>query len=185
MVILSALLILGIQLFNAAAVFGIRESIDPVIIDAAVFINSADMVAGMANPATRGNPEYWWVYATLFSTLLPSWFHLLVASGCFVRGSARLNQLIGQELPFGKEGESLLPHIQTKLAVLLALQRSFGLALATTVFFGGIWFVFFVLFPHILPRLLEMAIPLTESDWATGFVATIADMIGSLSGNLL
>ena len=178
--ILSVLMILAIQLFNAAAVLGVRESIDPAIIDAAVFLNPADLVAGMANPATQRNPEYWWIYATLFSTLLPSWLHLLVASGCFVRGSTRLNQLIGQELPLGKKGESLLPHIQTKLAVLLALQRSFGLALATTVFFGGLWLVFFVLFPHVIPRLLDIATPLAQSDWAARFVATITEMMGAL-----
>ena len=41
LVMLSAVMILGIQLFNAAAVFGVRESIDPAIIDAAVFLNPA------------------------------------------------------------------------------------------------------------------------------------------------
>lgn len=179
LVILSVVMILGIQLFNAAAVFGVRESVDQAIIDAAVFLKPANLVTGMANPATRGNPEYWWVYATLFSTLLPSWLHLLVASGCFVRGSTRLNQVIGNDLLRGKEGEPLLPTIHTKLAALLAAQRTFGLALATTVFIGGLWFVFFVLFPHILPRLLDLVIPLSGSDWATRFVNSIADIIGS------
>ena len=179
----SAVMIFGIQLFNASAMFGVRESIDPAIIDAAVFLNLADLLAGIANPATRGNPEYWWVYATLFSTLLPSWLHLLMASGCLVRGSTRLNQVIGQELPLGKEGEPLLPHHRSKLAGLLALQRTFGFALATTVFFAILWFVLFVLFPHILPRLLELVVPLVGKDWATLFVRNIVDVISSLLGS--
>ena len=179
LVVLSMVMVLGVQLFNAAAVFGISDATDPAIIDAAVSLYPADLVAGMANQATRGNPEYWWVYITLFSTLLPSWLHLLVASGCFVRGSKRLNKLITEELPLGKEGEPLLPHIETKLALLLAGQRTGGIALATMVFFGGLYIVFFVLPPHILPRLLDLAVPLAESDWATGFVETIAYIIGS------
>ena len=52
-------------------------------------------------------------------------------------------------------------------------------------FFGGLWFVFFVIFPHILPRLLEVAVPLAEIEWAKGFVGVIADMIGTQLGNLL
>ena len=80
----------------------------------------------------------------------------------------------------GKEGESLLPHIHTKLVLLLALQRTVGLALATLVFFGGLYIVFFVLPPHVLPRLLGFAVPLAESDWATRFVQSIADVFGSL-----
>lgn len=183
LVILSVVIILVVQLFNAAAVFGTRESTNPRIIDAAVFLIPADLVAGMANATTRGNPEYWWIYAVLFSTLLPSWFHLLVASGCFVRGWNRLNQLIGDDLLLGKEGESLLPHTKIRLAVLLALQRTFRIMLATIVFFGGLWFVFFVLFPHILPRLLDVAVPFSESDWATQFVGTITDRISTLSGS--
>lgn len=52
-------------------------------------------------------------------------------------------------------------------------------------FFGGLWFVFSVLFPHLLPRLLEIAVPLSGSDWATDFVNSVANGMGALRAHLL
>lgn len=174
LVLVSIAMVAGIQIFNALVVLGGGK----------IFLDPTDLLIGIANPITRGNVEYWWVYFTLFSTLIPSWLHLLVASGCLVRGSTRLNRLIGQDIPFGKEGESILPHTQTKLAVLLALQGTLGIALTTVVFFGGLYALFIVVPPQIIPQLFAIAVPIAEGDWATGFVNTVSLTLSSLFGIL-
>ena len=50
------------------------------------------MFAGLdRNP---GDPEYWWVWLMLFSTLIPSAINLCIAATSFMRGAPFLNEWI-------------------------------------------------------------------------------------------
>jgi len=163
-IVLSVLIIGSTQLFDAMINFGIIRDFSRG--NTFIIADPASIVAGIANPERRFDSEFWWVYFTLFSTLVPSCLNLLLAAGCFIRGFGWINQMIAQDLKEGVAGKPYLPTIQIKLASLLALQRILGLIFSLVVFFGTLWILLFALPPHVLPRLLEIAIPLAESDWA-------------------
>ena len=49
-----------------------------------------------------GDPEFWWVWMMLFSTLIPSLFNLVVGAAAFMRGLPFINRWILSRMPIGK-----------------------------------------------------------------------------------
>jgi hypothetical protein len=111
-----------------------------------------------ANP---GAPEYWWLYALLFSTMIPSLINLMIGGASFIRGVPGLPTLLLRFMPAGKA----VPSFDRQwLALVLTSQVFFGalLGIAAQAFLAVV-----VIF-HILPwfglELLDTARDVAEFD---------------------
>jgi hypothetical protein len=74
-------------------------------------------------------PKYWWVYALLFSTMIPSLINLMIGGASFVRGVPGLPALLLQFMPAGK---AVPPFERQWLALVLTSQVFLGAFLGIT-----------------------------------------------------
>jgi hypothetical protein len=87
---LAITMVIGVQAFDGLAVHGGGE---PVLrLDALL-----DGIAG--HPA---EPEYWWLYALLLSSMIPSLINLMIGGASLLRGLPGLPSLILRFMPVGK-----------------------------------------------------------------------------------
>lgn len=121
--LLAIVCALGIQAFDDLAIHGGAK---------ARVLPLGDLLLGMR--ARPGDPEYWWVYAMLLSTLIPSIVNLVLAGFCFLRGlpgasSSLLRFMPAEEAPadFDRIWIALLLTGQIMLGVLLGIAAQIGL----------------------------------------------------------
>jgi len=86
------------------------------------------------------DPKFWWIYATLFSTMLPSIANLFIAGFSFLRGLPQSRAFLlramrpGETMPAGRRfAAALILTLQSALAVLFALLAQAVLA------YGVLW----------------------------------------------
>ena len=80
-------MLVGVQAFDALAMYGGRKPVlllDPLIADIA------------AHP---GAPEYWWLYALLLATIIPSLVNLVIGGTSLVRGLPGVPSLLLRYIP--------------------------------------------------------------------------------------
>jgi hypothetical protein len=87
---LALTMVIGVQAFDALAQHGGGDATLPL--DA--------LFDGIAVHPT--DPKYWWVYALLLTTVLPSMVNLMIGGASLLRGLPGLPQLILRFLPIGK-----------------------------------------------------------------------------------
>jgi hypothetical protein len=132
---LAMAMVAGVQLFDDLAVYGGGERLLPPMGEFLDAIKS--------NP---GQPEYWWVYATLFSTMLPSLINLFIAGVSLARGVPGVaSWLLGKV----REGEAVPAYDRLLVAIVLSLQNVAGLVIALVA--QG--FLFWVIIWQGMPRL--------------------------------
>ena len=84
---LALTMVMGVQAFDALAVHGGGKPILPLD-------TLFDGVA--ANPTA---PEYWWLYALLLSTMIPSLVNLVIGGTSLVRGVPGVSSLLLRFMP--------------------------------------------------------------------------------------
>jgi hypothetical protein len=101
-----------------------------------------------------GSPEYWWAYALLLSTMIPSLLNLAIGGMALTRGIPWLARVLLQWIP---EGQAV-PEYKWQLAAIGLTTRMFagaGLGLAAQ------WVLAWGLIFHVMPALgldlLDMA----------------------------
>jgi len=170
LLLLLIIMLFAIQGFNAlAATQG-----------ASAFLVPKSVLTGMSNPDTRFNPEYWWIYFTLFSTMLPSFINLIVGVLCILRGIPWLNDWFGRLLPQGSETKAMLPTVRVGLAAALAGHLIVSVILAAAVLYGLFCLIFKILPPTVLPYMLSVAQHVVEHDWPRQGIFYIADLIRAI-----
>jgi hypothetical protein len=100
--LLALTMVIGVQAFDELAAHGGGEK-------AAVLPLNALGIA--KNPAA---PEYWWAYALLLSTMIPSLVNLAIAGMAFTRGIPWLARLLLQWIP----AERAVPEYKRQLAAI-------------------------------------------------------------------
>jgi hypothetical protein len=142
-IVFSAIvMIAGIQIFDVLAVIGGGKPILPLV----------PLFNGIA--LNSGAPEYWWVYALLLSTMIPSLINLTIGGLSLTRGipwlSAHLHHLL-------HSNANISEFYRAQIAGLLASQIVVGVALGIAAQSA----LAFVLFRYAMPffgvGLLEMA----------------------------
>jgi hypothetical protein len=125
---LAAAMMLGVQLFDLMAVSGGGKPALPL---APLFDGISD------NPA---DPEFWWIYFLLVSTMFPSFANLAIGATSLVRGWPGVHARLLEQLKPGR-------HIAFPDRVLIALGLTAQWALGTILgpaaqllLFGGIIF---------------------------------------------
>jgi hypothetical protein len=112
--LLAIAMVVGVQAFDTVAVHAGGTPVLPL----------GPLLAGLAEHPKA--PEYWWVYALLLSTVLPSLFNLVIGGTALVRGVPGVGPLLLQNMPEGAEVPSF---DRTWMSVLLTLQVFVGAAL--------------------------------------------------------
>lgn len=134
LVILSVALLLVVQAFNLS----VQAQGGDVVFD------PRPVLRDLASPQTRWEPEYWWIYATVFSTLLPSLVNLFVGSLSLLRGIGPLRAYIARQLEVDRR---LIRLERVRLSLLIALQFPLALAMACAMLAGFLALVWWLWFP--------------------------------------
>jgi hypothetical protein len=141
-VALTLAMVIGVQFFDAAGVHGGGKAILPLD---ALFNGIA------ANPWA---PEYWWLYALLLSTMVPSLVNLVIGGTSLVRGLPGVPSLLLRYIP---ERGGVLKWDRHWIATVLTAQVAVGAALGIAAQIFLVW----VIIGHVMPffglELLDMA----------------------------
>ena len=139
---LALVMAIGVQTFDELAVHGGGKPVLPL--DA--------LFEGIAkNPAA---PEYWWAYALLLSSMIPSIINLAIGGMAFTRGIPWLARLLLQWIP---EGKAVPEYKRQPAAIGLTVQMFAGAGLGTAAQGLLAWGLIFHLMPSIGLDLLDMA----------------------------
>jgi hypothetical protein len=140
--VLALIMVIGVQAFDELAVHGGGEPVLPL----------DDLFDGISeNPA---EPEYWWAYALLLSSMIPSLINLAIGGMAFTRGIPWLGRLLLQWIP---EGKAVPEYKRQPAAIGLTIQMFAGAGLGIAAQALLAWGLIFHLMPSIGLDLLEMA----------------------------
>ncbi|MGH6834980.1 MAG: hypothetical protein ACREC9_05395, partial [Methylocella sp.] len=149
--LLALVMVIGVQAFDELAVHGGGEKAAVLPLDA--------LFDGIAkNP---GAPEYWWAYALLLSTMIPSLVNLAISGMALSRGIPGLGRLLLRWIPEGRE----VPDYRRPLAALVLTGQMFSgafLGIAAQAFLA--WGLIFHVMPWIGLDLLDMARAVAKFD---------------------
>jgi len=140
--VLALTMVVGVQAFDALAVHGGGKPVLPL----------APLFDGIvAHPSA---PEYWWIYALLLSTMIPSMVNLVIGGTSLVRGLPKLPSLLLRYFP---ERGGVLKWDRHWIATILTAQVAAGAALGIAAQVFLVW----VIIGHVRPlfglELLDMA----------------------------
>jgi hypothetical protein len=107
-------MVIGVQLFDNMAVRGGGKPVLPL----QAFFDGIS-----AHPTA---PEYWWVYALLFSTMIPSLVNLVIGGTALFRAAPGLPSLLLRNMP---TGQAVLAFDRAWVALVLTLQVAGGVIL--------------------------------------------------------
>jgi hypothetical protein len=140
--LLALTMVVGVQAFDELAIYGGGKPVLPL----------DTLFDGIAkNPA---EPEYWWVYALLLSSMIPSIINLAIGGMAFTRGIPWLARLLLQWIPEGKA----VPEYKRQLATIGLTTQMFagaGLGIAAQALLA--WGLIFHVMPWVGLDLLDMA----------------------------
>jgi hypothetical protein len=142
--LLALVIVIGVQAFDELTVHGGGKK--------AVVLPLKPLFDGIANnPAA---PEYWWAYALLLSTMIPSLVNLAISGMAFTRGIPWLARLLLRWIP---EGKAVPEYKRQPAAIGLTVQMfaGAGLGIAAQAFLA--WGLIFHVMPWIGLDLLDMA----------------------------
>jgi len=144
-VIIAALaltMVVGVQTFDALAVHGGGTSVLPL----------GALFDGIA--AHLSAPEYWWLYALLLSTIIPSLVNLIIGGTSLVRGLPGVPSLLLRYIP---ERGGVLKWDRHWIATVLSAQVAAGAALGI----AAQAFLVVIIIGYVMPffglELLDMA----------------------------
>jgi len=144
-VIIAALaltMLIGVQAFDALAVSGGGTPILPL----------EPLLGGIAtNPSA---PEYWWIYALLLSTMIPSLANLIIGGTSLVRGLPGVPSLLLRYIP---ERGGVLRWDGHWIATVLTAQVAVGAALGIVAQVFLVWAILGHVMPFFGLELLDMA----------------------------
>ena len=140
-VLLGAAMVIAVDAFNAVTVSAGGENV----------FDLAGTLNGLADPKRRSEPEYWWLYATLFSTLIPSIINVAVGALSVIRGVPGLHRMVAGAMMPGRGvlGANLW------MAPALAFEVLVSVIIGTAAPLGLLW----VLFGWLLPAFGTGLIP--------------------------
>jgi len=99
-------------------------------------------------------PEFWWIYGTLFSTMLPSVINLFIAGFSFLRGLPVLRDFL---LGVMRENETMPAAHRFAAALILTLQGAFAVLFALGAQALLAWGVLWQLMPRLGLGVLDLA----------------------------
>jgi hypothetical protein len=99
-------------------------------------------------------PQYWWAYALLLSTMIPSLVNLTIGGFCLVRGIPIISQYLYAHLP---AGQAVVPDARYRIAFILMCQWIAGICLGVLAQVFLVWGIFIHLLPGLGFGVLDLA----------------------------
>ena len=124
-------------------------------------LEAGQVLEGLADPQRRTAPEYWWLYAMLFSTLIPSIVNVTLGALSILRGVPGLHARLAKRLP---RGAAMLGIDRWWVALVLALQATLSLIAGFAVTLGLVFAIFIWALPLIGFNLVSMLQALAAQD---------------------
>jgi hypothetical protein len=143
MAFLAVAMVAAVRLFDCVAAFGGGKPVFPPMLE---FLH--------AIKADPGNPEYWWIYATLFSIMLPSLINLFIAGVSLARGAPGVSSWLMGKV---REGEAVPASDRALVAIVLALEGVAGLAIAVVAQGFLSWIIIWQGMPRLANGVLGLA----------------------------
>jgi hypothetical protein len=156
---LALTMVVGVQAFDALAVHGGGKAVLPL--DA--------LLNGLA--AHPSAPEYWWLYALLLSTMIPSLVNLVVGGASLLRGVPGVPALLLSKLPVAR---AVPAFDRAWIATILTLQTVGGAILGIAAQGLLFWVIIFYVPPFFGLGLLDLARDLA----AFNLPAQVAQLFG-------
>jgi hypothetical protein len=119
------------------------------------------VVGALADPRRRTAPEYWWLYAMLFSTLVPSIMNVALGALSILRGIPGLHAQLARRMPVGK---GVLESERIWMVPVLTLQVMLSGVIGTAVMLGLIWAILGRELPFLSLNLVSMLQALVDAD---------------------
>jgi hypothetical protein len=167
--LLAIAMVIGVQTFDAVAVHGGGEPVLPLISGTIASglvpyrIPLLDRIA--AHPEA---PEYWWVYALLLSTMIPSLINLAIGGTALVRAVPGVPSLLLSFLP---ATGGVAAYDRAWIAAVLTLQAGFGAILGVAVQALVAWGLILYAMPAAGLGLLDLARGLAALDLPARVIA--------------
>ena len=165
MVCLTVSVLFAVQAFNTMATLGGAE----------IFLKPTDYLLAFGDAKQRWEPQYYWIYIMLFSTMIPSVCNVVIGLMSIARGFAPLYRFIEtQKIP---TKEAVPTANRMLFAPLIALNRMvcvFGGILLSMLALYAIWTM---LLPLIGINLYSMALALNEENYPTQFIIWVLSSI--------
>jgi hypothetical protein len=139
---LALAMVVGVQAFDALAAHGGGKPVLPL--DA--------LFNGVAAQPTA--PEYWWLYALLLSTMIPSLVNLVIGGTSLLRGLPGLPSLLLRKIP---TYANVPKFDRAWIATVLTAQVAAGAALGIAAQVFLIWVIIGYVMPFFGPEMLGMA----------------------------
>jgi hypothetical protein len=98
-------------------------------------------------------PEYWWIYSLLLSTMIPSLINLAIGGASLMRGIPGVSSWLLSKMPIGRSVPKL---DRSSVALVLTLQFTLGVMLGGAAQAFLAWIVFFKAMPVVGLGLLDM-----------------------------
>ena len=148
---LALTMVIGVQAFDDLAALGGGEG--------ARLLPLGPFFDGIAANPTA--PEFWWVYALLFSTTIPSIINLMIGGASLMRGVPGVSSWLLRFMP----AKRAVPAFNRAwIATVLTLQLVGGAILGIVVQFALVYAVFGYVMPWLGLELLDMARALAAFD---------------------
>ena len=162
--LLSAAMVLAIQAFDALALHAGGQAVLPL---------HTLLAELQAHPA---EPEFWWIYALLLSTLLPSAVNAVVGCTSWLRSWGWLNAWLLRQMPVragGPKAQALVYH-RLRVAGCLTAQLAIGTVMGVLALGAWVWALLGGLLPWIGLSLLDMMHGLVQQQWPQRLLAAWA-----------
>jgi hypothetical protein len=156
--LLAVTMVIGVQAFDDLAEHGGGKPVLPL----------GPFFDGLRAHPTA--PEYWWVYALLFSTMIPSIINLMIGGASLMRGVPDVPSLLLRFMPANK---AVPTFDRAWIATVLTLQLVGGAILGIVVQFALVYAVFGYVMPWLGLELLDMARAVADFDLPGRIIAAL------------
>jgi hypothetical protein len=158
--LLALTMVIGVQTFDALVAHGGGKAVLPLVFKSVYPPQSVlPLLDGIA--AHPEAPEFWWVYALLLSTTIPSLVNLAIGGTALMRVIPGLPTLLLQFLP---ATGGVPAYDRAWIAAVLTIQAAFGAVLGFVVQFLLAYGLIFYAMPTVGLDLLELARGLAALD---------------------
>jgi hypothetical protein len=170
--LLALTMVIGVQTFNALTVHNGHDPILRVVFDTNlehILNRPTPLLLGIAfHPAA---PEYWWVYALLLSTMIPSLINLVIGGTALMRAVPGLSSALLHRLP---ATGGVPTYDRAWIAAVLTVQAALGAILGVAVQALVAWGLIFYAMPAAGLGLLDLARGLAKLDLPMRLVQFLA-----------
>lgn len=157
--LLAVAILWAVQAFDAMTLIGRGKRV----------LDVGGTLAALGDPHRRTAPEYWWLYAMLFSTLVPSIVNVALGALSIVRGVPGVNARVARQMTQAGVIDAEL----VWMVPAMVLQLLVCCVVGTAVMLALLWLIFAWLLPLVGFELVPMLQALAAADLPGGLLRSL------------